>query len=100
MRVASQTKDKLAHALQQLDLSALQVSVEVDRGHRLVAVVTTPDFEGMDEADRQSLVWQRVYDGLDDDEQVLVDFIFTNTPAEEDEIERKESERANPQTQD
>lgn len=90
MKTKQQTKEKLRDILESLDLQDLQVSAEVDHRHRLVAVVTTPEFKGLDEADRQSKVWQPVYDQLDEDEYVLIDFIFTNTPAEEDDIERRE----------
>ena len=90
MTTREDAKAKLEEALESLDLTDCELTVEFDDRHRLVAVVTTPDFEGVDEAERQSQVWEVVYDQLDDEEQVLVDFIFTNTPDEEDEIEDRE----------
>ena len=96
MKTKSEVKKKLSEALQALDLKEQQVSVDIESGHRLVAVVTSPEFEGVDEAQRQSQVWQVVFDNLDEEEQVLVDFIFTNTPKEEIEIEKEERARNQP----
>jgi len=90
MKTKQQVKDKLDRALKALELDGIEVRTELENGHRLVAVVTTPEFEGEDEAERQSRVWEVVYDELDEDEQVMVDFIFTNTPKEEEEIEQEE----------
>lgn len=93
MKTKEDVREKLEEALETLDYEDLQVTAELDPGHRLVAVVTTPEFEGVDEAERQSETWQPVFDQLDDEEQALISFIFTNTPDEEEEIEEEERRR-------
>lgn len=93
MKTKEDVKDRLKEVLQSLDFDELEVSAELESGHRLVAVVTTPEFDGVDEAERQSTVWQAVYDYLEEDEQALISFIFTNTPAEEEDIEQEERDQ-------
>jgi len=87
MKTRRELKETLGKLLEAMDFDDLEVTVEEGRGRRLVAVVTTPDFEGMAESERQSLVWEKVYNEFNDEEQTRIDFIFTNTPSEEEEME-------------
>ncbi len=76
------TQEDLEQALRQLSLPDLRVAVHVD-GRRFTAVVTTPAFTDMDEAERQRIVWGHLREKFSDHELVRVEFIFTNSPEEE-----------------
>lgn len=57
--------------------------VEVDgRFGRWMVRVTSPDYIGVPEADRQSAVWNHLLKVLSDGEIATVDFVFTMTPDE------------------
>ena len=43
---------------------------------------STPAFETMDEYDRQLLVWGKILEKLDDQEQRRVEFVHTTAPSE------------------
>jgi acid stress-induced BolA-like protein IbaG/YrbA len=75
-------KDKVKKALEGLSLSALEVEIEPDSGTRVVAVVTSDEFEGMDEGERQHLVWKKLLEELDPYEQTRVEFVHTMAPSE------------------
>lgn len=76
--------ETLEQALRELDLEELEVRV-IPEGHRFTAVVMTPAFTDMDEADRQSLVWGHLRERFSDHELVRIEFIFTDYPGEYDE---------------
>jgi len=61
------------------------VIVHGDRPH-LFATVTSGSFSGMDEADRQDLVWGHFRDQRPPEDRLDVEFIFTNAPGEEESI--------------
>lgn len=92
MKSREQRKGELEDVLRNLDYENVQVRVDVERGRKLVAVVTTPDFQGMDEAERQAQVWRRIYETLDEEDHQLIEFVFTNTPKEEEEMEQRSRE--------
>jgi acid stress-induced BolA-like protein IbaG/YrbA len=75
-------KDKVKRVLEALPLSKLEVEFESDTGYRIIAVVTSKDFEGMDEAERQRIVWAQLMDHLDDREQREIEFVHTMAPSE------------------
>jgi hypothetical protein len=75
-------QDKVKKALEELPLSGLDVEIEPTSGFRIVPVVISPDFETMDEGERQHLVWKKLIERLDDHEQTLVEFIHTMAPSE------------------
>jgi len=75
-------QDKVKKALEELPLSDLEVEIEPTNGFRVVAVVTSPDFEGLDEGERQHLIWKKLIEMLDDHEQSLVEFVHTMAPSE------------------
>ena len=68
---------KVKKVLEQLPLSGLSVEIEPNNGFRVVAVVTSTQFEKMDEGDRQHLVWKQLIEKLNPDEQTLVEFVHT-----------------------
>lgn len=59
------------------------------RRRRLIAIVTSPDFVGQNEALRQRVVWQHLIDSMSDDDMTEIEFVFTYTPAELAELDRK-----------
>jgi acid stress-induced BolA-like protein IbaG/YrbA len=75
-------KSKVKKVLEGLPLSNLEVEIEPDSGARVVAVVTSDEFEGMDEGERQHLVWKKLLEELDPYEQTLVEFVHTMAPSE------------------
>jgi acid stress-induced BolA-like protein IbaG/YrbA len=65
---------------------------EVDEEHgRFTAIVVSPSFEGMDEGERQYLVWKRVLDRLGSPASVAVEFIYTYSPSEKERLDRGEA---------
>ena len=77
-----QFREKVKKVLEGLPLSGLEVELEPDNGAKVVAVVTSNDFERMDEGERQHWVWKRLLDELDPYEQTLVEFVHTMAPSE------------------
>ncbi|PRQ09557.1 hypothetical protein [Enhygromyxa salina] len=55
-------------------------------GRKFVAVVVSASFEHMDEAQRQGLVWEHLQRQFEDHDLVRLEFVFTNTPAENEEL--------------
>ena len=47
----------------------------------LVSLISS-EFEGMDEVDRQSIVWKALMDGLSVEEQRYVEYVYTKAPSE------------------
>lgn len=50
--------------------------------YKYFGVVISRTFEGMNEADRQEIVWRRILDTLDDADQRRVEFVYTDAPSE------------------
>ena len=75
-------QEKVKKVLEELPLSGLAVEIEPDNGFKVVAVVTSDDFENMDEGERQCLVWKKLIQSLDENEQALVEFVHTMAPSE------------------
>jgi acid stress-induced BolA-like protein IbaG/YrbA len=75
-------QEKVKKVLEELSLSGLAVEIEPDDGFKVVAVVTSNDFETMDEGERQHLVWKKLIQSLDENEQALVEFVHTMAPSE------------------
>jgi acid stress-induced BolA-like protein IbaG/YrbA len=66
--------DKVKKVLEELPLSGLTVEIEPDNGFKVVAIVTSNEFETMDEGERQHLVWRKLIEKLNAREQALVEF--------------------------
>jgi hypothetical protein len=75
-------QEEVKKALEELPLAGLAVEIEPDSGFRVVAVVTSNDFESMDEGERQHMVWKKLLERQDDYEQTLVEFVHTMAPSE------------------
>jgi acid stress-induced BolA-like protein IbaG/YrbA len=63
-------------------LESLTVDVKEGDPFRFLGNIISTTFEGMEDFDRQMLVWGRVYDTLDEEDHRWIEFLFTNTPAE------------------
>lgn len=57
------------------------ISIESDSG-RLVAIVVSDEFAGVDEADRQARIWEHLLKVLPPEDVSLVEFVFTSTQEE------------------
>ena len=77
-----QIQDKVKNVLEGLPLSNLFVEIEPNRGFKVVAVVTSSDFEDMDEGERQHLVRKKLIQKLNADEQARVESVHTMAPSE------------------
>jgi len=77
------TPEQLEETLRGLALDVNAVHVSVD-GSRYIAVVTSQDFEGVDEGERQRIVWQHLLDHVAQRDLRHVEFVFTYTPNEYD----------------
>lgn len=66
------------------------VEVEEQRG-RFVAHVVSPSFEGMDDGERQSQVWEQVRQRFGLQASVDIEFVFTYSPSEWEELVRSHS---------
>jgi acid stress-induced BolA-like protein IbaG/YrbA len=75
--------ERLKELLASMGLRDAQIEVE-QLGLRLVGSIVSPDFEGVDEADRQALVWGHLYEQASEWERRGVEFVFTSTPEEEE----------------
>ena len=82
--------EELKNALADLGGS---ITVDEERG-RFIAVVVSPKFEGINQGERQHLVWQRVIDTLSSEDSVAIEFIFTYSPSEQARLDRGEAEEA------
>ncbi len=63
-------------------LESLEVQVKEGDPYRYLGNIISTTFEGMEDWERQELVWGRVYDTLDEEDHRWIEFLFTNTPAE------------------
>jgi acid stress-induced BolA-like protein IbaG/YrbA len=63
-------------------LESPQVEVMEGEPFRFQGNIVSPTFEGMEDWERQELVWGRVYATFNEEDRQWLDFIFTNSPAE------------------
>ena len=75
-------KRKVKRILETLPLSNLTVDFDVVQGTRVVPIVTSDDFEYMDEGERQVIVLKKLFDELDPYEQSRIEFVHTMAPSE------------------
>lgn len=72
---------KVEEALRKLDVSAPTIEVWSE-GTTVMGVVTSPTFDGMDQSDRQSIIWGCLLAELAPMDNALVEFVWTYTPEE------------------
>jgi hypothetical protein len=77
-----QFRDKVKKVLEEIELPGLEVEIESEEYGRVVAEVLSPAYETMDEYERQELVWGKILERLDDQEQRRVEFVHTTAPSE------------------
>lgn len=78
------TRVKLFRVLEKLALDSPRVRAFDAPGsaYSVMAQVVSPDYELMDEADRQAMVWRLIHKELTTDEQRRVEFVYTDAPSE------------------
>ena len=75
------TKQELLNSLATLPLRNLETDVDLD-GSRFLVFVVSSDFSGMEETERQRLVWGHLRERFGDYDLVKVMFVFTDSPEE------------------
>lgn len=78
--------DRLRRVLKSPPLSDARVDVDQSSRRKVTATVVSPTFEGQNEAVRQRTVWMAVLSQLADQDVETVEFIFTYTPGEAEEL--------------
>lgn len=79
------TEEQLRKALESLPFPVEKLVVYTEKG-RLLAIIVANQFEGLDEADRQQLVWRHLFQRFDARQLTPIEFIFTDTPQEDAEL--------------
>ena len=64
------------------ELDDAEVSAERGKALNLLGSVVSPRFEGMDEGDRQQIVWMAILDEFSPAEQEWIEFVYTDAPSE------------------
>ncbi len=82
------TKAALQTLLEALPLDHLDIYVEEERPGRFLASVTSPDFEGKNEAERQEVVWTYLLAKVADTSAIS----YVATVAPNDDVEEVPSE--------
>jgi len=77
----SRLENKVVSVLRGLKLETAKISVE-ESGTSLFATIVSNSFGSMDEADRQTLVWNALRESLTEFEVAAVEFVFTVAPGE------------------
>lgn len=49
---------------------------------KVTGFIISPDFEGLNEGQRQELVWSRVREVFDESERGQIEFLYTDAPSE------------------
>ncbi len=80
-------EEQLFRSLKRIDLIDPVIRIGPGDHGRAVAVIVSQTFEGMNEARRQEIVWDRILKDLDEDEQREIEFLYTDTPSERAEID-------------
>jgi hypothetical protein len=84
-------KKSLEGYLQSPDISAIPGDLTT-----VLGVIVSPSFEGLDEGERQEIVWDRVLKTFNEDERRQVEFLYTNAPSEVEPIEEPSDVTATP----
>lgn len=64
------------------ELDDAEVSAERGKALNLLGSVVSPRFEGMDEGDRQQIVWMAILDEFSPAEQEWIEFVYTDATSE------------------
>lgn len=76
------TEQELADALRRLPLSS-PPEVSVTRApYRFIAIVISPDYEDMDEGERQRMVWHLLHAKFPLHELRVIEMVLTDSPSE------------------
>lgn len=79
------TRKDLEEKLRGLPFRDTRIEFEEYPG-RFVVILSSPDFDQKDEAERQEQVWSYLLENLTPEEQLAVEFVFTFTPEERREL--------------
>lgn len=84
MKLFKDIDQRLETSLQGLPIDSPEIRIFPSDTAKLryFARVVSKTFEGMNEARRQALVWNRLLNTLDDSDQRRVEFVFTDAPSE------------------
>ena len=74
-------KDLLTRSMEG-HLESLEVQVKEGDPCRYLGNIISTTFEGMEDWERQELVWERVYKSIGEEDRRWIEFLFTDTPAE------------------
>ena len=74
--------ERLEEVLKSLPVESVDVEVRSTSPSRVIGLVESPTFEGMEDHERQALVWRHILDHMDEPERVRVEFVFTDAPSE------------------
>jgi acid stress-induced BolA-like protein IbaG/YrbA len=77
---------KVTTALNGLGLANPDIQIH-GLGRTIMATVVSGSFSGMDEAERQRMVWEALRENLDEQERAAVEFVFTIAPGERESVE-------------
>jgi len=75
------TRETLEEKLRGMPFREPTIEFE-DHPGRFVVILSSPDFEQMDEAERQIQVWSYLLDNLDAAERRAIEFVFIFSPQE------------------
>ena len=75
------TQAALQTLLEALPLDQLDIYVEEERPGRFLASVTSPDFEGKNEAERQEVVWKYLLENVADTS--AISYVATVAPSDD-----------------
>jgi hypothetical protein len=73
---------KLDESLKRTPLEAPRIKVFRGDFCEILVTILSPSFDGMDESERQEIVWKRIFADFEEDERSLIRFIFTQSPSE------------------
>jgi acid stress-induced BolA-like protein IbaG/YrbA len=85
-------KERVKSILEQLEVDNPQVTILEASGAGILAQVVSDSFQGMEDWERQRLVWSKLLETLGDDRSRWVEFVFTDTPSELAEAEAAANE--------
>ena len=70
-------REKVLKSLRKLQLQDTKIDAAMDDAGNVFATVESSTFDGMEESERQTMVWRQLRSDLVPDEQARVEFVFT-----------------------